>query len=516
MSAEEDLIDYSDEELQTTEAPAASSAATNGAAKKGDLTVSGRGAEKAKGSYAGIHSTGFRDFLLKGELLRAITDCGFEHPSEAERQFVHLHKVTRSKRQAHKRQHIRPAVCTSQEGMGSLSTARGDESLPESKPRRGRNPLENAIAVPQQAESLNVRFQQTCIPQSLLGVDILCQAKSGLGKTAVFVLTTLHQLEAVPGEVSVIVMCHTRELAFQIRNEYARFSKYLPDVKVEVFYGGTPVQNDIAKIKNKDTTPNIIVATPGRLNALVRDGHLSLRFVKAFVLDECDKMLDQVDMRRDVQEIFRQTPTEKQVMMFSATLSQTVRPICKKFMRNPLEVYVDDEAKLTLHGLQQYCIKLDESEKNRKLNDLLDSLEFNQVIIFVKSTLRATELDKLLRECNFPSIAVHSGVSQEERIKRYKEFKEFNKRICVATDVFGRGIDIERINLAINYDLPADADSYLHRVGRAGRFGTKGLSISFVSSPEDEAVLEAIEKRFDAKVPEYPKEGVDSSTYMAS
>ncbi|EXJ62565.1 ATP-dependent RNA helicase sub2 [Cladophialophora yegresii CBS 114405] len=440
MSAEEDLIDYSDEELQAPEAPAAG--ATNGATKKGDLTVSGgKTTDKGKGSYVGIHSTGFRDFLLKGELLRAITDCGFEHPSEV---------------------------------------------------------------------------QQKCIPQALLSVDILCQAKSGLGKTAVFVLTTLHQLEPVPGECSVLVMCHTRELAYQIKNEYARFSKYLPDVKTAVFYGGTPIQKDIELLKNKESFPNIIVGTPGRLNALVRDKYLSLRNVKAFVLDECDKMLDQIDMRRDVQEIFRATPTEKQVMMFSATLPQEIRPICRKFMRNPLEVFVDDETKLTLHGLQQYSIKLSEGEKNRKLNDLLDSLEFNQVIIFVKSTLRATELDKLLRECNFPSIAVHSGVSQEERIKRYKEFKEFNKRICVATDVFGRGIDIERINLAINYDLPADADSYLHRVGRAGRFGTKGLSISFVSSEQDEQVLKEIEKRFDAQVPAYPEGGVDSSTYMAS
>ncbi len=120
-------------------------------------------------------------------------------------------------------------------------------------------------------------------------------------------------------------------------------------------------------------------------------------------------------MRRDVQEIFRSTPTEKQVMMFSATLPKEIRPICRKFMRHPLEVFVDDETKLTLHGLQQYSIRLSEGEKNRKLNDLLDNLEFNQVIIFVKSTIRATELDKLLRECNFPSIAVHSGVSQEER-----------------------------------------------------------------------------------------------------
>lgn len=121
-------------------------------------------------------------------------------------------------------------------------------------------------------------------------------------------------------------------------------------------------------------------------------------------------------MRRDVQDIFRATPTQKQVMMFSATLAQDIRPICKKFMQNPLEIYVDDETKLTLHGLQQFYVKLSEAEKNRKLNELLDNLEFNQVIIFVKSTLRATELDKLLRECNFPSIAVHSGVSQEERL----------------------------------------------------------------------------------------------------
>src|ERR1700744_3626313 len=134
---------------------------------------------------------------------------------------------------------------------------------------------------------------------------------------------------------------------------------------------------------------------------------LILRFTNSLTIS--------TDMRRDVQEIFRATPTEKQVMMFSATLPQEIRPICRKFMRNPLEVFVDDETKLTLHGLQQYSIKLSEGEKNRKLNDLLDSLEFNQVIIFVKSTLRATELDKLLRECNFPSIAVHSGVSQEER-----------------------------------------------------------------------------------------------------
>ncbi|PUU77526.1 P-loop containing nucleoside triphosphate hydrolase protein [Tuber borchii] len=441
MSGEEDLIDYSDDEgLDATKETPAVAANGEAAAKKADATASAGGpAADKKGSYVGIHSTGFRDFLLKPELLRAIVDCGFEHPSEV---------------------------------------------------------------------------QQVCIPQSILGTDVLCQAKSGLGKTAVFVLTTLQQVDPVPGEASVLVMCHTRELAYQIKNEYARFSKYMPEVRTAVFYGGTPMQNDIQVLKNKDQHPHIIVATPGRLNALVRDKHLRLGSVKVFVLDECDKMLEQIDMRRDVQEIFRATPQQKQVMMFSATLSQEIRPICKKFMQSPLEIYVDDETKLTLHGLQQYYVKLEEKEKNRKLNELLDQLEFNQVIIFVKSTIRATELNRLLNECNFPSIAVHSGIPQEERIARYKQFKEFNKRICVATDVFGRGIDIERINLAINYDLPADPDSYLHRVGRAGRFGTKGLSISFVSSKEDAEVLDKIMERFEVSLDEFPEGGIDSSSYM--
>ncbi|OAL62758.1 hypothetical protein A7C99_5142 [Trichophyton rubrum] len=536
MATEEDLIDYSDEELQTTDAAAAPAApAANGdASKKGDLTVGGAGADK-KGSYVGIHSTGFRDFYLKAELLRAITDCGFEHPSEglwasfcgvrpqSRIELVPLSPLLVLLGLYWRKGNV-TLTCRDTSKRGNLEFIEMFSTL--KIPPRAALQMSLYVACILRSSKYYIyqlldfppfraEKRQVCIPTAILNVDVLCQAKSGLGKTAVFALTTLHQLEPVPGTCSILVMCPTRELAYQIKDEYARFSKYMPDVKTAVFYGGTPIQKDIEILSSKDTHPNIIVGTPGRLNALLRDKKLSLRNIKSFVLDECDKMLDQKDMRADVQEIFRSTPADKQVMMFSATLAQEIRPICKKFMRNPLEVYVDDDTKLTLHGLQQYYIKLSEAEKNRKLNELLDNLEFNQVIIFVKSTVRATELDKLLRECNFPSIAVHSGVSQEERIKRYREFKEFNKRICVATDVFGRGIDIERINLAINYDMPIDADSYLHRVGRAGRFGTKGLSISFVSDEENMQVLKDIEKRFEVALPEYPEEGVDASTYMA-
>lgn len=241
MADNDDLLDYEDEDQ--TEQVAAEPAEQ----PKKDV----------KGTYVSIHSSGFRDFLLKPEILRAIVDCGFEHPSEV---------------------------------------------------------------------------QHECIPQAVLGMDILCQAKSGMGKTAVFVLATLQQLEPTESVPYVLVMCHTRELAFQISKEYERFSKYMPSIKVAVFFGGLPIQKDEEVLKS--TNPHIIVGTPGRVLALIRNKKLNLKHLKHFILDECDKMLEQLDMRRDVQEIFRNTPHGKQVMMFSATLSKEIRPVCKKFMQD--------------------------------------------------------------------------------------------------------------------------------------------------------------------------------------
>jgi len=420
----EDLLDYEEEEAPE---------ATVDASKENGIKTKKEG---VKGNYVSIHSSGFRDFLLKPEILRAIGDCGFEHPSEV---------------------------------------------------------------------------QHECIPQAVLGMDILCQAKSGMGKTAVFVLATLQQLEFVDGQVSVLVMCHTRELAFQISKEYERFCKFLTGVKVGVFFGGLAISKDETVLKNN--CPHIVVGTPGRILALTRTKKLNLKHLKHFVLDECDKMLSELDMRKDVQEIFRATPHEKQVMMFSATLSKDVRPVCKKFMQDPMEVYIDDEAKLTLHGLQQHYVKLKDSEKNRKLFELLDVLEFNQVVIFVKSVQRCIALSQLLVEQNFPTIAIHRGMSQEERLSRYQQFKDFQKRILVATNLFGRGMDIERVNIVFNYDMPEDTDTYLHRVARAGRFGTKGLAITFVSDETDAKTLNDVQERFEVDITELPDE-IDLSTYI--
>jgi len=327
------------------------------------------------------------------------------------------------------------------------------------------------------------------------------------------VLSVLQQIDPVPGQISTLVLCHTRELAYQICHEFERFKKYMPQVKIQVFYGGIPVQTH--KDLLREDPPHIAIGTPGRILQLANSKDLKLNNVKHFILDECDKMLESLDMRRDIQKIFRMTPHSKQVMMFSATLSEEIRPICKKFMHNPLEIYINDGAKLTLHGLQQYYIELQESEKNRKLVDLLDALEFNQLVIFVRSVNRAAELNKLLVDCNFPSICIHSVMKQEERIDRYRKFKDFQSRIMVATNIFGRGIDIERVNVVINYDMPENSDSYLHRVGRAGRFGTKGLAISFVSSKADGDVLNQVQSRFVVNIPQLPDE-IDAATYMTS
>jgi len=387
----------------------------------------------------GIHSAGFRDFLLKPEILRAIQDCGFEHPSEV---------------------------------------------------------------------------QHECIPQATIGTDVLCQAKSGMGKTAVFTLAVLQQLEPVENQVSCVVLGHTRELAYQIKHEFDRFSKYLPNVKTMVMYGGVPVATHRDALKAG--APNIIVGTPGRVMDLCEKKFLDLSHVKFFVLDECDKVLEP-DMRKAVQKIFIATPTNKQVMMFTATLSKELRESAKNFMHDALEVFVDDDSKLTLHGLLQYYLKMQEREKIRKLSELLDSLEFNQVVIFVKSKERADALSGILKDSSFPAICIHGKMRQEDRIQKFTEFKNFQARILVSTDVFGRGIDIERVNIVINYDMPPDADSYLHRVGRAGRFGTKGLAVSFVTSEDenDMNVLNDVQSRFEVAISDLP-ESIDVTSYMTA
>eukprot|EP00441_Pelagodinium_beii_P015361 CAMPEP_0197658000 /NCGR_PEP_ID=MMETSP1338-20131121/44972_1 /TAXON_ID=43686 ORGANISM="Pelagodinium beii, Strain RCC1491" /NCGR_SAMPLE_ID=MMETSP1338 /ASSEMBLY_ACC=CAM_ASM_000754 /LENGTH=433 /DNA_ID=CAMNT_0043234495 /DNA_START=81 /DNA_END=1382 /DNA_ORIENTATION=- len=428
--ADEELPDFDDEGDSKTNGPAGG----NGAKTSGGITASG-----------------FKDFLLKDDLLKAVVDCGFEHPSEV---------------------------------------------------------------------------QHACIPQAMLGTDILCQAKSGMGKTAVFVLSCIQNLDISESVVKVLVLCHTRELAFQIEHEFKRLGKHVEGLKTGAVFGGRPLETDKELMKPANC-PHVVVGTPGRCLQLVRDGSMKLDSLSTFVLDECDRCIDQLDIRRDVQQVFIKTPKKKQVMMFSATLSKDTREICKKFMRDPHEITVESESKLTLHGLLQYYVKLDEKTKNKKLFDLLDALEFNQVVIFVKNVKRSMALDGLLQDHKFPSMTLHPLPKQfahkaqkgdllkadAGRIDRFIAFKEFKKRILVTTDLFGRGMDVERVNIVINYDMPEDSDAYLHRVGRAGRFGTKGLAITFCATDEDAKVLEQVQSRFEVNIEPVP-DTIDTTSYL--
>lgn len=408
----------------------------------------GPAAERVEGAVASFSDAGFRDFHLKPELIQAIKQCGFEHPSEV---------------------------------------------------------------------------QQQCIPQAILGTDVICQAKSGMGKTAVFVLSVLQQLKPEDnGKVTCVVMCHTRELAYQIEKEFERFSQFFdPKPGCAVFFGGIPVSENIETLKN---LPQIVVGTPGRMMDLVERGHLPLDNVKFLVVDECDKVLDKdvrseergrdpFSMRRKVQDIYMKCPRSKQVLMFTATLNEETKRTCKRFMNQPLEVFVDNDAKLKLRGLKQYYVRLTEEQKPQRLLDILDNMDFNQVVIFVSSVQRTRKLCEVLEQENFPVIAIHSRMPQEQRTSNYLEFKEFRKRVLVATDLFGRGMDIEHVNIVINFDMTSDTDSYLHRVARAGRFDTKGLAITFISKEDDVKILEDTQKRFDVAIQELP-DSLDKSEYM--
>ncbi|XP_055334083.1 spliceosome RNA helicase DDX39B-like [Paramacrobiotus metropolitanus] len=422
MQASEEILDYEDADDVVV---------PNG---KHDHNLDDHALDYMQEDYVGeasVHTAEFKDLMLKPELLRAIQDAGFKHPSEV---------------------------------------------------------------------------QANCIPKAVLGMDLVCQAKSGFGKTAVFVISTLQELDpSDPNQPSVIVLLPTRELAFQTAAQFKRFKKYLPSITLSLFFGGIAYEKDITNIRNRPDL-NVIIGTPGRLAALVRDKILKLDHVKHFIIDECDKMLHQEDMRAQIKVIFDATPAKKQVMLFSATLSKKIMPICEEFVQDPYRHLVDDCAKLTLKHIVQYYVKITEAGKLEWLIHILDTLEYNQIIIFVNTVDRAQMLGTHLFENNYPSVMIHSGMEQIERLARYQQFKSFSSRIMVATDLFGRGMDIERVNIVINYDCPFNSDQYLHRIGRGGRFNRKGLAVTLVSDENDCKNLSAVQDRFDIDIAPIPDE----------
>ncbi|CAK78733.1 unnamed protein product (macronuclear) [Paramecium tetraurelia] len=367
------------------------------------------------------------------------------------------------------------------------------------------------------------RVQAESLTNALQGEQLICQAKAGTGKTAVFVLTVLNTINTESNKVECLVITHTRELAQQARDEFLRLGKFMKSIKVECFYGGgEPVTVNISTIET--VKPQIVVGTPGRLKDLICEKKaLKVDRLKYFILDEADTMIEDLNMRKDIQDIFLRTPQDKQFMAFSATFTESSRTSLKKFIADNKHIYeiTIKPEQLFLDKLKQYYLKVPETLKFHYLRQILNTCKLNQCIIFVKSSEKADALVAELKKKGEDSVRQLYGGNrlgpdhQKMRQKTYEQFRNGHFRLLVATNLMGRGIDIDKVNYVINFDMPDSLETYLHRVGRAGRQETNGVAISFVKYEEetsdgkkqtDDEVLQQILKQYPDKLQQLPQD----------
>ncbi|CAL5978680.1 DEAD-box_helicase [Hexamita inflata] len=339
--------------------------------------------------------------------------------------------------------------------------------------------------------------QAQAIPYCLERRDVRVQAKSGKGKTCVFVLSVLNMIDfTIPG-IQCVVLCNTRELALQIADEFSRFSKHLPAKSVTLI-GKTPANIQIKQLQANDA--QIVVGTIGRTADLIRRGDLKLDKLQFLVIDEADQLLTAEENKEPLADILAAKP-ECQTMVFSATFSPEAKELTGKVLREGFrEVTVDDQ-QLVLHGLVQNYMKVTEQQKLDTLIELL-KLKFTQAVVFTKSVERANVLSEFLNGQAIACKAFVGRMSNDKREELYRAFKKKDVRIIVCTDIFQRGVDFEGVNLVVHFDMPDETDAYLHRSGRAGRFETNGLVVGFVASEEDNKILESIQSRFAVKIQE--------------
>ena len=299
--------------------------------------------------------------------------------------------------------------------------------------------------------------------------DIIAQAQSGTGKTACFGVGSLqiidHELEAT----QVLILAPTHELASQIKGvitDIGRFEK----VKVQLLVGGTSVDSDRQKLD--EDPPHIVVGTPGRVHDMIRRKYLKTEKIDLIVLDEADEMLS-AGFKDQIYKIFQYMHNDIQIGLFSATVPETLEQLTTKFMRNPIKILVKADM-LTLQGIAQYYIRLDSDEhKYATIKDLFEGLTISQAIIYCNSTRRVDDLEEAMVQDNFPVKKIHGKMEESERKDVHKDFKNGGCRVLITSDLFARGIDIQQVSVVINFDVPKSEHTYLHRIGRSGRWGKK-------------------------------------------
>lgn len=336
--------------------------------------------------------------------------------------------------------------------------------------------------------------------------DIIAQAQSGTGKTGAFSIATLQIIDETLDKTQAIIMSPTRELSKQIHGVLSMLSSQM-NIKLQLLIGGTSTDEDKEKLKNNN--PHIIIGCPGRIYDMLRRKHIDTEKLNLLVLDEADEMLSS-GFKEQIYNIFQYLNNEVQVALFSATIPNDLYSLTNQFMRDPIKILVKQE-KLTLQGIKQFYIGLDNDEhKFMALKDLFSAISVNQCIIYCNSINRTKDLYNAMLKEEYPVICIHSGMSETERQESYQSFKSGQARTLICTDLFSRGIDVQQVSVVINFDLPKNIHVYIHRIGRSGRWGRKGVGINFITK-RDQGKLEEIKQFYCTQVDELP---LDFSQYI--
>lgn len=341
-------------------------------------------------------------------------------------------------------------------------------------------------------------IQSRAILQIISGRDTIAQAQSGTGKTATFTIGALEIMDSKSKDLQLLVLSPTRELLVQIEKVAQNLGDYM-NILCHACIGGTSLQEDLKKLKKGQ---QLISGTPGRVLDLIKRQNLSVRNVKMLILDELDELLSK-GFQEQIYEIYKYLPSQTQIVVVSATLPRDVLEMTKKFMVDPVKILVKRD-EISLDVIKQYYVNVDKEEwKFDTLCDIYDSITITQAIIFCNTKKKVDWLSKKLTQSNFTVVAMHGDMKQEERDRIMNEFRLGNSRILISTDVWARGIDVQQVSLVVNYDLPFDREMYIHRIGRSGRFGRKGVAINFVTR-DDIHELHELENHYSIKIAEMP------------
>jgi len=346
-------------------------------------------------------------------------------------------------------------------------------------------------------------IQQKSIMSIIHRRDVIAQAQSGTGKTGAFTVAALQSVDISKASTQILILAPTRELARQIYDVILGLSAMMSGLHIRLLVGGTSTSEDAAELRK--SVPHIIVGCPGRVFDMIRRNHIQSSHIHMLVLDEADEMLS-AGFNDQIYNIFQYMPSEIQVVLFSATMPTELYNLTEKFMRNPVNIQVKAE-QLTLEGIQQHYVALDDDvQKYLTLKDLFKTISVSQCIIFCNSTKRVADLHEAMLFDGFPVCCIHSGMEKgdnRDREKAYQEFKAGLHRVLISSNVTARGIDIQQVSTVINFDMPQDVHIYLHRIGRSGRWGRKGVAINFITR-RDMRIKKEIEAYYETSITELP------------